>query len=117
MTILLIDDDETGTLIRARVLRLQGFQVLCAHRGRDGIEQFTRGEIDLVILDFHLPDLNGDKVLVELKRLKPHVPVIVLAGILGIAEDSTPQADFTIVKGEGPQALLEAIGRLIRHSP
>ena len=117
MTILLIDDEETGTCIRAKVLSAQGYEVLCAFCGYDGIEQFTQYDPDLVILDYHLPDLNGDQVLRELKRLKPHVPVILLAGLLGIAEGNTPQADFTIVKGEGPRPLLEAISRLLPHRP
>ncbi len=53
--------------------------VLEVARGRDALHMVNQEEIDLVILDIHLPDKNGIEVLKEIKLMRPTLPVIILS--------------------------------------
>ena len=115
--ILLVDDDVTGIAVRAALLRSVGYEVLMSARGRTGVEQLRREAVDLVVLDFHLPDMNGDAVLAEMKAIKPEVPVILLTGVLGVEESTAAQADRLMEKGHSTRLLLAAIQELTERSP
>ncbi len=76
-TILVIDDEQLIRKSIARKLAADGYEVMEAENGRSAIERAASG-IDLAILDYRLPDLDGLAVLKELKRIQPDVLVILL---------------------------------------
>ena len=63
-------------------LELLGYEGLFASSGIDAIQQFqeNRSDIDLVILDLHLPDMTGEDVLTELRAIKPEITVLIASG-------------------------------------
>jgi DNA-binding response OmpR family regulator len=76
--ILVVEDETKLAHVIARGLSAQGYQVLLAETGDDGIV-LVRGEpIDFVLLDVVLPDLDGHAVLAEIRRLRPELPVIMV---------------------------------------
>lgn len=79
--ILLIDDDE---LLRDTVLQMLqrlDHRVTEAGSGEDGLKLFGAGVgIDLVITDMLMPGIDGARVIVELRRRSPAVPVIAISG-------------------------------------
>ncbi len=77
-TILIIDDDLSSCESLSMYLSEEGYDVVTANTGLDGIEMFTRNRIDLVILDIRLPDIDGFAVLSRLKELNPKVRVIMI---------------------------------------
>ena len=114
-TILLIDDDEAGVAIRKRVLEGAGYTVLCALTGRAGLEVVDLQRVHLVVLDFHLPDMNGDAVLAGIRSRKPELPVILFSGTFGM-EGAAATPDAILVKGEGPVVLLRTIADLVARA-
>ncbi|HEX2672084.1 MAG TPA: PAS domain-containing protein [Polyangiaceae bacterium] len=80
--VLLVDDDSRVRLVTTLLLRNLGFEVLEAVSGRDAIAQFTRraSEVRFVMLDVTMPDLSGDHVLRELRKLRSNVPVLLCSG-------------------------------------
>ena len=76
--ILLIEDEPHIALGLKDALEFEGFAVLHAARGQEGITAFRADRPDCVILDIMLPDMNGYKVCEELRRLDAHVPIIML---------------------------------------
>jgi CheY-like chemotaxis protein len=82
-TILVIDDEE-WVLELARVFLERGhFDVVTADSGREALE-ILRGEvgktIDAVVLDLTMPDLDGQETFLEIRALRPRLPVIVASG-------------------------------------
>jgi two-component system alkaline phosphatase synthesis response regulator PhoP len=78
---ILVVDDEPDILKLIKVnLELEGFEVLTAERGWDGIEVVKNNEIDLIILDVMMPDINGYQVCQYLKEDSnfKDIPVIIL---------------------------------------
>jgi CheY-like chemotaxis protein len=49
-----------------------GYTVLTALNGRNGLELASVHSVDLVIVDYIMPETNGQEVAIEMRRLKPH---------------------------------------------
>lgn len=75
--ILIVEDEEKIARFIELELMHEGYKVIKANNGRDGLEIAERGEADLVILDVMLPEINGLEVLRRLRRTSD-VPVIML---------------------------------------
>ena len=76
--ILLIDDEPVQRKILKEFLEENGFEVVEAEDGQKGIALFQREFVPLVLLDHRMPDMNGDKVLEELKKINPLSKVIMI---------------------------------------
>ena len=79
MRILVIEDEARIQAFLARGLEAEGYTVMAADNGRDGLELAAAGRWDLVVLDLLLPGLSGLQVLRELQRARPRLPVVVLS--------------------------------------
>ncbi len=79
MRILVIEDEARIQAFLARGLEAEGYTVVAAGDGREGLDLATKARWDLVVLDLLLPGLNGLQVLRELQRTKPDLPVVILS--------------------------------------
>jgi len=77
-TILIIEDEPHIVMGLRDALEFEGFRVVSAERGRDGIHLARSEAPDAVILDLMLPDINGYAVCEELRRWSAFVPIIML---------------------------------------
>ncbi len=77
-TILLVEDEETLSMAVSRMLRKKGYSVLEAADGVTAVDLFraNQPDIDLVLLDLTLPEMSGQQVLRELRRIQPNLKVI-----------------------------------------
>jgi DNA-binding response OmpR family regulator len=78
--ILVVDDDRAVTALLETLLSGQGYSVLKAHDGLDGMVQVEKNIPDLIILDIMMAEMNGYDVCRNLKFDKKfkHIPIIVL---------------------------------------
>ncbi|MCA9632829.1 MAG: PAS domain S-box protein [Myxococcales bacterium] len=77
---LLIDDDEMVRDVTKSMLELEGFEVLSAASGGEGLALFEAHSIDVVILDLTMPGLGGEEVFERLRARNPHLPVVFTTG-------------------------------------
>jgi len=77
--ILVIDDDHDLLQILEDFLSSNGYEVVTATNGRLGLKELE-GSTDLVLCDIKLPDFNGLEILTKIKKLQPHIPVIMITG-------------------------------------
>ncbi len=77
-SILVIDDNRLIRQTFKSHLTSEGFEVTLASDGREGVEQFQRVQPDLVILDIHLPLIDGIEVLKQIRGLDPNAYVIMI---------------------------------------
>ena len=87
-TVLLIEDDETISLMYKIKLESEGFEVLIADNGVDGLALSKEKRPDIIMLDVILPQLDGFSVLESIKKdaTIKNIPVIMLTN-LGTNED------------------------------
>ncbi|MGH2976900.1 MAG: response regulator transcription factor [Gaiellaceae bacterium] len=79
MRILVIEDEARIQAFLSRGLEAEGYTVVAAGDGREGLDLATGARWDLVVLDLLLPKLNGLQVLRELRLAKPELPVVILS--------------------------------------
>ena len=82
--VLCIDDDPAILECEQRFLEAFGYRVLTALSGSRGVELASIHSVDVVIVDYCMPEMNGQDVAVEIKRLRPHAPIIMLSGAVDI---------------------------------
>lgn len=79
-SILLIDDDENVRIMTAELLRSAGHMVDTADDGKPGIALYKTKLHDLVITDIVMPNMNGLKLIEELRQTAPSPRVIAMSG-------------------------------------
>lgn len=85
--ILLVDDDPLIRSLGKELLEHLGYKVEAARDGREAKDLYRRlGQVDLVILDYYLPDRDGLQVLQDLQALDPGVRVLVASGFFSSQE-------------------------------
>ena len=80
--IMIVDDEDFVTLLAQRVLTDEGYRVVIARDGFHALEIYKklRDQIQLVILDFTMPIMDGAEVFSELRMINPQVPVVLSSG-------------------------------------
>ena len=81
--ILVIDDNHTLTSLMDYILSSEGFQVLSSNLGEEGLKHVYSYLPDLIILDWIIPDLSGEKILNKIKK-EPQIssiPIFLLSGL------------------------------------
>lgn len=78
--ILLIDDEKEFVTTLAERLELRGYDVEVSESGEGGIQFLKTSGFDAAILDLMMPGLNGIDTLVQIKKIEPDLPVILLTG-------------------------------------
>ena len=76
--ILFVEDEEDLTLIVADTLRGQGYEVVTAVDGEDGLEKFKTEGADIVVADVMMPKMDGFTMAKEIRKLSPTVPLLFL---------------------------------------
>ncbi len=76
--ILFVDDEEDLTLIVADTLRGQGYAVITAADGIEGLEKFKTEAADIVVADVMMPKMDGFTMAKEIRKLSPTVPLLFL---------------------------------------
>jgi PAS domain S-box-containing protein len=74
--ILVAEDDLYCMEMIVYLLKKTGAKVLKAKDGRESVEEFKNGSVDLVLLDIQMPELNGYEVLYKIRLVNPEIPVI-----------------------------------------
>jgi CheY-like chemotaxis protein len=110
--ILCIDDADIALRVRKLLLGHEGYNVLTASSGEDGLELFKQNPIELVIADHFLSGKTGIEIAREMKGLRPEVPILIMSAAID-KPDGLEFADGFLAKGESPHVLLETIAQLL----
>jgi CheY-like chemotaxis protein len=81
--VLCVDDDWNGLEGRKMLLEEAGCKVLVATSGADGLPLSALHPVDLVLLDSHMPGMNGDVVAEHMKAGQPDVPTLCCQPMMG----------------------------------
>jgi len=108
--ILCVDDNEQELSVLKFMLATNGYRVLAASNGQEAIAVFaTAPQIDLVLTDTTMPQMSGGQLVERLKRMRGHVPMILL-GDAQAASGELHVADAMLArKNCSTQELLERI--------
>jgi DNA-binding response OmpR family regulator len=112
MKILIVDDDQHIRRLYKEELEEEGYEVVVASTGTEGLELFEKENPDLVTLDILMPDMDGIKVLRQMKEKKPRIPIIMSTAYDYRDDFAVWASEAYIVKSAELSELKEAIKRL-----
>lgn len=79
-TLLLVDDEANIVSALKRLLRPDGYDIITANSGEQGLEMLTQQEVDVIISDQRMPGLSGADFLRQARKLRPDTIRIMLSG-------------------------------------
>jgi CheY-like chemotaxis protein len=116
-TILCIDDHWNGLIGRKKLLEQNGYEVLEASGGDEGLKLFLSRNVDAVVLDYQMPGMNGDVVAARMKRINSHVPIMLLSAYGPLPKNKLRAVDSFLSKSQPPNILLSALQGMLNDPP
>ena len=117
-SVLLVDDNRDGLLVRRSLLEEIGCCVQIAINAEEGLKLFQAEKFDVVVTDFRMPRMDGTELIKRIRLLDPNARIILLSGFvepLGLTEQSTG-ADAVISKSANePAHLTRCVRRLAKR--
>ena len=110
--ILCIDDNQDVLECEKAFLESFGYTVLTAPSGGEGLKLASRHSVDVVIVDYFMPEMSGQEVAIEMRRLKPQATIIMLSGAVDVPEQALTWVDAFVAKDRLASQLLPAIAQL-----
>lgn len=108
--ILLVDDEEGIQMLYREELEDDGYEVISAFTGEEGLLKVKEESPDLVILDIQMPGMNGIETLRQMKMAKPDLPVILCSAYNEFKQDLGAWAsDDYVVKSSDISELKETV--------
>src|SRR5476651_1985351 len=112
--LLIIDDEERLRSLLARILQLEGYEVLVASNGKEGLKKLQHEMIPVVISDVKLPDTNGIELTGQIKASYPATEIIVLTafGTIndGVKAIKSGAFDY-ITKGDDNERIIPLVSK------
>jgi CheY-like chemotaxis protein len=108
-TLLWIDDYVPGLMVYKAIFEGLGFRVLTASCGRQGTEMARSHPVDAVILDYEMPEMNGEVVAASIKKNRPELPVLLFTGSSLVPERVKGVVDAICDKAASREELLATI--------
>jgi CheY-like chemotaxis protein len=109
MTILFVEDDQSVREATARMLRQEGFEVIEASTGAEGIERLLKHPPDVLVTDIQLPGvLDGWDVAERARETQPTIPVVYATGFAGHPQRPVP-GSVMLYKPYSRHQLLDAL--------
>lgn len=112
-TLLLVDDDQNQLALRKSLLESTGYKLLTANGSLDALRLFAAHEVATVILDYQMPEMNGDAMAIQMKEQKPEVPLLMISGY-AVPDSALRHVDGFMPKASEPTFLLQMIERLLQ---
>jgi CheY-like chemotaxis protein len=112
--ILCVDDDPGIREFLVYQLQTFGFRPLAVSSGRDALRIAESETVDLFVLDFQMPDMDGGVLAAELRRRLPKIPLIMISGDGVVSERALKLVDRFVPKDNSfPRKLISEISKLL----
>lgn len=79
-TVVVVEDEELIALFVRETLELAGYRVVCFAKGEDGLRYLQARGAACAIIDVGLPELRGDMLVRDIRRMAPELPIILSSG-------------------------------------
>jgi len=113
-TVLCVDDEAIGLQVRKILLEREGYRVLTASNGAEGLSLFQQHQIHAVVLDYSMPGMDGGQVAAAMRQSNPKVPILLLSAYVSLPEEVLAHVDRYLTKGDGAVSFLENLRLLLK---
>jgi CheY-like chemotaxis protein len=88
--------------------------VLVAHSGPEGLRLLDGDHVDLVVLDYRMPEMMGDKVAELIRSTRPHIPILMESAYTDLPKEALKNVDAYVIKGEATENLVAQVKTLLK---
>jgi len=114
-TVLCIDDDNGVLRYERALLERSGYNVLTSISAEQGLTLAMMSQVDAVVLDYHMPGMNGHEVAAAIKSCRPEI-LIVMFSASEIPEETLKLTDAVVHKTDAIRHLLPTVAQLCNRS-
>ena len=117
-SILLVDDNKDGLVVRRSLLEELGYQVQIAPNAEEALKAYTACRFDVIVTDYKMPRMNGTELIERIRKVDPNARVILLSGFvdpLGLTEQNTGADTVLMKSSREPLHLVRAVKRLLNR--
>jgi DNA-binding NtrC family response regulator len=115
-TLLCIDDDPQCLTVRRCLFEAFGFKVVTSINPRQGLRLHEYQRFDAAIIDYQMPGMNGAELSLEMKRVRPDVPIMILSGLPQLPAGARASYDIFMSKTDPTFRLVKEVQRLVETS-
>ena len=87
------------------LLQENGYELVTASCGSEGLRLLMTRPVDAIVLEYHLGLLDGAVVAAEIKKVKPRIPIVMLAEDLELPDGALKSVDALVTKSDGAHFL------------
>jgi DNA-binding response OmpR family regulator len=98
-------------------LKQQGYELVTATNGSDGLRLVRSRPVDAIVLDYHLGLLDGAAIADEIKRVRPEVPIVMLTDHLELPDGVLNSVDALVTKSDGAHFLMATVHFMLNVKP
>lgn len=111
-----VDDDEDVLRVRKLLLEASGYSVFTATSGRQLLGYLTdAGVVDIVLLDYLMPEMNGDELAQKLHDRYPQIPLVAVSAVPQLPASMVEIVSATVQKGADPHLLLSTVASILKQ--
>jgi len=113
-----VDDDADVLKFRKLLLEASGYSVVTATSGPELLRFLTASEaVDVVLLDYLMPEMNGDELAQQLHQRYPQLPLVAVSAVPQLPDSMLGIVDATVQKGSDPKLLLSTVAAILKRPP
>jgi DNA-binding response OmpR family regulator len=99
------------------LLQENGYELVTATSGSEGLRLLMSRPVDAIVLEFHLGLLDGAVVAAEIKKVKPQLPIVMLAEYLDLPDGALKSVDALVTKSDGAHFLWATVHFVLNVKP
>jgi len=99
------------------LLQENGYELVTASNARDGLRLLRTRSVDAIVLEYHLGLLDGAVVAAEIRKVKPHLPIVMLTDHLELPEGALKSVDALVTQSDGAHFLWATVHFVLNVKP
>ncbi|HWC17572.1 MAG TPA: response regulator [Terriglobales bacterium] len=113
-TVLCIDDEPSICALHKLVFEVHGYRVLVSKNGPEALRLLDREHVDLIVLDYRMPEMMGDEVAEAIRARYPQIPILMESAYTDLPADALKNVDAYLIKGDATENLLAQVKALLK---
>jgi CheY-like chemotaxis protein len=107
--VLFVDDDPDMLLARRLMFECMGYSVFTVESGKEALELLRLNTVDAVVVDYIMPEMDGEETARRIREIRPNLPIILSSGCLSVPQRVLDTVNASVNKAMRQELLFEAL--------